>query len=339
MNFIEDDEKMRDFFLLTKEEFLKSYSYLSEDDYNATKELVENKKIIEIVYKGEDNDNRPVYVSNGGYIYKDISLGKSTNLKSSLYTTVDNEFYGEPLAKINQDVIVKVLHYVPIKEIRANEDLHKIAQMINFETDDVVMPEDTKRDMFLREIETQIEWELDMLIPSVDRDILMKAHKEILKIKENEIEGFKDKVDNFLKQSEEYKNYEIQYILADNEKLRYSFVIATNGDEIIQINPYDMYVRSVADWAYNFDEDIFRELERKKEISYMSMEVHYNIWNFIQEYYPEEIDYKKGTQLYLKYCKQNNITKEKIDKENGFNDTPNVMKYYETIKMKDKGAR
>ena len=85
MNFIEDDEKMRDFFLLTKEEFLKSYSYLSEDDYNATKELVENKKIIEIVYKGEDNDNRPVYVSNGGYIYKDISLGKSTNLKSSLY--------------------------------------------------------------------------------------------------------------------------------------------------------------------------------------------------------------------------------------------------------------
>ena len=48
---------------------------------------------------------------------------------------------------------------------------------------------------------------------------------------------------------------------------------------------------------------------------------------------------KKGTQLYLKYCKQNNITKEKIDKENGFNDTPNVMKYYETIKMKDKGAR
>ena len=35
-----------------------------------------------------------------------------------------------------------------------------------------VMPEDTKRDMFLREIETQIEWELDMLIPSVDRDIL-----------------------------------------------------------------------------------------------------------------------------------------------------------------------
>ena len=155
MNFIEDDEKMRDFFLLTKEEFLKSYSYLSEDDYNATKELVENKKIIEIVYKGEDNDNRPVYVSNGGYIYKDISLGKSTNLKSSLYTTVDNEFYGEPLAKINQDVIVKVLHYVPIKEIRANEDLHKIAQMIKFETDDVVMPEDTKRDMFLREIETQ----------------------------------------------------------------------------------------------------------------------------------------------------------------------------------------
>lgn len=231
------------------------------------------------------------------------------------------------------------MHYVPIKEIRGNEDLHKIAQMIKFETNNNFMPEDAKRDMFLRELETQIEWELDMLLPSVDRDVLVQAHKEILQIKENEIASFKDKVENFLKQSENYNEYKVEYILIDNEKLSNSFVIATKYDEMIQINPYDMYVRDIADWAYNFDEDIFKELERKKEISYMSMEMHYNIWNFLEEYYPEEIECIKGTQLYLKYCKDNNITKERIDKENNFNDTPNAMKYYEKIRMKDKEAR
>ena len=35
-SFIADAEKMRDFFDLTKEEFLNSYSYLTEEEYDAT---------------------------------------------------------------------------------------------------------------------------------------------------------------------------------------------------------------------------------------------------------------------------------------------------------------
>ncbi len=34
--FIEDMEKMKDFLKLSKEEFLKSYSYLYEEEYDAT---------------------------------------------------------------------------------------------------------------------------------------------------------------------------------------------------------------------------------------------------------------------------------------------------------------
>lgn len=41
MNFINDEEKMLDYFELTKDEFLESYSYLTEEDYNATTEMVE----------------------------------------------------------------------------------------------------------------------------------------------------------------------------------------------------------------------------------------------------------------------------------------------------------
>ena len=38
--FFEDEEKMRDFSKLTKEEFLFSYSYLTEEEYNNTEKIV-----------------------------------------------------------------------------------------------------------------------------------------------------------------------------------------------------------------------------------------------------------------------------------------------------------
>lgn len=41
MDFIDDKDKMQDYFELTKDEFLKSYSYLTEDDYDATTKALE----------------------------------------------------------------------------------------------------------------------------------------------------------------------------------------------------------------------------------------------------------------------------------------------------------
>ncbi len=35
-SFADDEEKMADFYDLTKEEFLRSYSYLTEEEYNLT---------------------------------------------------------------------------------------------------------------------------------------------------------------------------------------------------------------------------------------------------------------------------------------------------------------
>lgn len=45
-SFIDDKEKMRDFFLLSKDEFLASYSYLTEEEYNNTKEKVKEERRI-----------------------------------------------------------------------------------------------------------------------------------------------------------------------------------------------------------------------------------------------------------------------------------------------------
>ena len=47
-SFIDDEEKMEDFYLLSKEEFLQSYSYLHEDDYDATMEEVLLKNLREV---------------------------------------------------------------------------------------------------------------------------------------------------------------------------------------------------------------------------------------------------------------------------------------------------
>ena len=42
-DFCDDEEKMRDFHFLTKQEFLKSYSYLTELEYNLTRVKINNE--------------------------------------------------------------------------------------------------------------------------------------------------------------------------------------------------------------------------------------------------------------------------------------------------------
>ena len=42
--FTDDEEKMRDFYILSKDEFLASYSYLTEEEYDDIK-----KKLLKII--------------------------------------------------------------------------------------------------------------------------------------------------------------------------------------------------------------------------------------------------------------------------------------------------
>ena len=56
-NFLDDKEKMRDFKELSKEEFLKSYSYLTEEEYENTKKAIGEKGLY---VKKEDLENAKV---------------------------------------------------------------------------------------------------------------------------------------------------------------------------------------------------------------------------------------------------------------------------------------
>ena len=46
-SFIDDADKLRDFFALSKDEFLASYSYLTEEDYEVTREQIIDKATME----------------------------------------------------------------------------------------------------------------------------------------------------------------------------------------------------------------------------------------------------------------------------------------------------
>lgn len=136
-------------------------------------------------------------------------------------------------------------------------------------------------------------------------------------------------ISQLLKNSEDYGDYSLEYILIDKEETENSIAVAMYGEDIIQINITSHEISSIPDWAYNFDEDIFGMLEDNKEIGYMSMNTHFNIWETINQWYPEDIENKQGMQKYLKYCKNNKITKEVIEKEVKLDVSIDVMKFYE----------
>ena len=159
--------------------------------------------------------------------------------------------------------------------------------------------------------------------------------EDLIETKEIDVEKILKETKELLKSNEDYEEMEIYYILEDTKDKNETIVIAMKDQDIAQIKPFTKEIYDVADWAYNIDEDVFKELEGNKKIAYMSMDMHYNMWETIKAWYPEDIENKKGMQKYLEFCKKNNITKERIENETKLYGVTNVMKYYKKDKKKD----
>jgi len=159
---------------------------------------------------------------------------------------------------------------------------------------------------------------------------------------EDKIKEVKESIETFLRESEEHNNKTINYILI-NPKTNETHTLASDYDEAIEFAPYTKDYENgcsyVPEWDFNYDYYVYNLLEEDYEIGYMSDELHYSIWNSINELYPEDIDYKEGVQKYLKYCKDNNITKEYLDKQMEKDipnvNTPDVMKYLDDLEVSD----
>ena len=163
--------------------------------------------------------------------------------------------------------------------------------------------------------------------------------EDLFEVNKLDVNKILQEITELLKGNEDYEDMEICYILEDTKDKNESMVIAMNDDEIIQINPFTKKISNVAEWAYNVDDDIFGMLEDNKKIAYMSMMMHFNMWESIKFYYPEDIEHKKGTQKYLEYCKDNKITKKVIEQSTKFNDVYDAMKHYKKDRIKGKDDR
>ena len=136
-------------------------------------------------------------------------------------------------------------------------------------------------------------------------------------------------VSEFLHESIEHKNKQIDYILINpsNEDL---WVMCSDGyDTAIEFQYRDGMMKSnyVPEWDFNFDYYVYNLLEDGYKIGYMSDDLHYSLWNSIHELYPDDIEFKNGVKNYIKYCKSNGITKEYIDSKTNL-DTPNILKMF-----------
>ena len=148
------------------------------------------------------------------------------------------------------------------------------------------------------------------------------------------IEEEKIKVEKFLNDNMEHQDKKIDYILYKPDKMETNILASNTNDEAIEFRSNTDDFNYVPEWDYNFDYYIYNLLEENWKIEYMTPEVHYSIWNSINELYPNDIDYKDGVQNYLQYCADNKITKKYLDEKTGLN-TPDVMQHFEGIALNE----
>lgn len=150
------------------------------------------------------------------------------------------------------------------------------------------------------------------------------------------IEETVKKVNEILKNDEEYKDdkaMQVQYILLDKDN-QIDDIVCYGWEGMVSVDSKTFEIDTIAEWGYSYDTDLFEQLKDGKTIGYMTAEVHYDIWCKINEWYPEDIDCKDGLDLYIKYCDENGITKEYLDKKMEL-DTPDIMDNFTSLEVGD----
>ena len=143
------------------------------------------------------------------------------------------------------------------------------------------------------------------------------SNKELLKL-----------INEIISESE-YKDFELKYVTKVKDDVKNTYAVAMNGEEIIGFNPFCKEIEKLPDWDFSFDGDLFDDLEWNREIIYMSISCHYDVWSEISYYYPNDIEHKEGMQEYLKYCKKEKIDISKIQDFIKDVDVHDVMQYLE----------
>lgn len=165
-----------------------------------------------------------------------------------------------------------------------------------------------------------------------------EVKKDIRKYTEKMLQNkkIKEYLDDYIWRNDP-KKYIFMYSLL-NKKNPQDSIIAycdENAENILLITPYQKDFEDkfeiVPDWQFNYYGGMMNFLDAECEIIDVGEESHYSIW---QEVYdrliePRDERYKKGVEKYMKYCKKNKITKERIMKSFNLEDfTEDIMEFY-----------
>ena len=174
-----------------------------------------------------------------------------------------------------------------------------------------------------------------------DYEEFIKENESVSMIEELLSSKLQEEMKEMLDNNNEFKDYKLECIMIDNDNIEKSYGILINDEEIAFIEMYKKDINKITDaeLTFNLGEDnIFESLENNMKIGYMSMGVHHGLWLEVSHYYPEDTKHKNGVQKYLKYCRENHITKENIDKTfidtSPYENVPDIMKYYNGEKEK-----
>lgn len=334
MDFIDDKEKMKDFFAMSKDSFLSSYSYLSEEEYDATVNKLNsmNKKL---EFQNKVYELKVGTYEDGKFLKVSI-IDKDTKQEKEI--TMSGVEIVEPPAPTPDCVL--------INSEENKELINKLLELKVLVYSNTIFAKFNMSELYNYD-----------RIGTMD---FLKLHAKIIEYEEdkgNSLEEVKTKIKEEatqLVQDEKVKDYlydkfyisdldsEI-YTLINEKSPKDSLVLMYDNDgRFCFVRPYlkdfDHKLRLVQEWQFNHEEHLFSYLENGYKLHNSNdLVVHYNIWTSIDEWYPD-IDNKKGLMEYFRYCKENNITKEKIENEVK-SEVPDIMKIYNKERMKKNQER
>lgn len=137
-------------------------------------------------------------------------------------------------------------------------------------------------------------------------------------MEDNYIEKKKQEVIELLK-SDTFKDSKISYILFKPNSKDIIMLASRNDDISLELflrknGKNDFECKLLSNQDFSAYENIFRHLDNGYEIIDMKMSIHYINWKEIAKKYTDEY-YFKGVHKYLQYCKENEITKDILEKK------------------------
>jgi len=148
----------------------------------------------------------------------------------------------------------------------------------------------------------------------------MWSKAKIMRLAERTLKRTEAYRENHSYSSNPEANFHLDCVLVKGGKFRPDTAIAYAHyqDEMIMFDPFkdSAGIKYLWDWSFSFDGDLFMYLEQSYELAGMSLSAHYAAWMEITGLYDDEsINFIKGMQRHLKYCKQNQVTRELLCKE------------------------